>query len=58
MPQTVLDKLAHADREIAESDPGRRVETFQSSSHWIREHAPLVNYRADEGRKSATGLHG
>ena len=58
MPETLMEKLARAERELAESVPGHRVETFQTSSRWVKEHAYLVNYRGVEGHRVGSGLHG
>ena len=58
MPETLMEKLARAERQIAESEAGRRVEEFPTASNWVKEHAHLVNYRGEEGHKSGSGLHG
>ena len=58
MAETLLDKTARAVREIDQSRPGRRVETFQPSSDWINEHAIPVDDRVDEGHESGGGRHG
>lgn len=58
MPGALMEKLAQVEREIVESDPGRRVEEFQRSSNWVKEHAYLVNYRGVEGPRARAGLNG
>ena len=58
MPETLMEKLDRAERQIAESEEGRRVEELPAASNWVKAHAHLVNYRAEEGHKSARGLHG
>ncbi len=57
MPETLMERLAHADRQTAESEAGRRVGEFLTSSRWVKEHAHLVNYRADDGHTSGRGLN-
>ncbi len=58
MAETLMEKSVHADREIAASDPCHRVETFRTSSRWVKEHAHLVNYRGVDGQRMASGLRG
>lgn len=58
MPEILMEKLARPERQIAESEHGRRAEELPRASNWVRAHAHLVNYRAEEGHKSGRGLHG
>ncbi len=58
MPETLMEKLARPERQIVESEEGRRGEGRQTTSDWVKAHAHLVNYRVEEGHKSARGLHG
>lgn len=57
MPETLMEKLARAEREIAGSEPAHRVAEFPTTSNWVKAYAHLVNYRVDEGHRSAGGLH-
>lgn len=58
MPETLMEKPARAERDIAEFAPCHRVETSPTSRQWVKEHAHLVNYRGVEGQRMASGLHG
>ncbi len=58
MPETLLKRLARAEKELAKFVPGQRVESFPTSSRWVKEHAHLVNYRRVEGHRARSGLHG
>jgi hypothetical protein len=58
MPETLVEKLARAERQIAESEAVRRVEELPTASDWVKAHAHLVNYRAEGGHTSGRGLHG
>jgi hypothetical protein len=58
MPEALMENLARPERQIVESEEARRGEELSTANNWVKAHAHLVNYRGEEGHKSARGLHG